>query len=165
MNMKITVRELRKIIRECLEESHAAMPGKWNPVSGEPFDPRDVDLMSTGGLGRPANRELEAEVEESSEEELKEALFGPGEKAKFVKSSAEEMSRKYPDFFAYVKAKLGSAINKASFAIDKSGLLSRGVPYVAPADTNMPVIFFNAAEKKFDFNSSVSLASEIKSAK
>lgn len=154
--MKITVGQLRAIIRECLEEG-ADAPGRWRASSGEPVDPDEVDLMTTAGLGR---RRDEAELEE----DLQEALFGPGEKAKFVGSSPEEMSRKYPEFFAYAKAKLGRGFANASFAIDKSGLLSRGVPYVAPEDTNLPVIFWNAAEKKFDFNSSVSLAREIRAA-
>lgn len=48
--MKIRVDELRDLIRTVLNEE-AWVPGRWFPESGEPVDPDDVELMSSGGLG------------------------------------------------------------------------------------------------------------------
>jgi hypothetical protein len=218
--MKISVKQLRQIIRECLAEQ-AWVPGRWDPSNGEPYNPEDVDLMTTGGLGHAPHEELEeAELDEDDLEEdfasdlpsppdplpdlredglwdnirarrekglprlkpgqegypktlnvgkkkegVNEALFGPGKKAEFVKATPEEISRKWPDFFAYVRTKLGKDIDRASFAVDKSGFLSRGVPYVAPANTNLPVISWNYEDEVPEFNGSISLSSMIKSAK
>lgn len=48
--MKIRLSHLRRIIRETLDEQ-GWVPGRWYPDNGEPLDPDDVGLMSTGGLG------------------------------------------------------------------------------------------------------------------
>jgi hypothetical protein len=47
--MKISVRQLRRIIREALEE-HGWVPGRWYPSSGEPVDDEDLDRMGHGGF-------------------------------------------------------------------------------------------------------------------
>jgi hypothetical protein len=67
--MKIKLSELRKIIREVVDQE-ATVPGKWHPSKGEPVDPDDIDLMGTGGLGRPAPETDEDSVEESKERGL-----------------------------------------------------------------------------------------------
>lgn len=48
--MKIRLSDLRRIIRESLEEQGWA-PGRWHPGTGEPLDRDDVGLMGTAGLG------------------------------------------------------------------------------------------------------------------
>lgn len=47
--MKISVRQLRRIIREALEEQ-GWVPGRWYPGSGEPVDAEDLDRMGHGGF-------------------------------------------------------------------------------------------------------------------
>ena len=47
--MKITVRQLRRIIREAIEEQ-GWPPGRWYPGSGEPIDDDDLDRMGHGGF-------------------------------------------------------------------------------------------------------------------
>ena len=49
--MRITIRQLRRIIRETLDEE-GWPPGRWYPGDGEPVDPEEVELMTTAGLGR-----------------------------------------------------------------------------------------------------------------
>lgn len=49
--MKISLTQLRRIIREVVEEE-AGVPGKWFPYDGEPVDQDDLELMATGGLGK-----------------------------------------------------------------------------------------------------------------
>ena len=66
--MKIRVADLRRIIKEVLEEE-SWPPGKWYPGHGEPVDPDDVDLMRTGGMGR------EKDPDESDELKEKQGLW------------------------------------------------------------------------------------------
>ena len=47
--MKITVKQLRKIIQEALEEQ-GWVPGRWYPGSGEPVDGDDLDRLGHGGF-------------------------------------------------------------------------------------------------------------------
>lgn len=59
--MKIRMSQLRKIIKEELEEleelsQDAAVPGRWFPYDGDPVDPDEIKLMGTGGLGRKTRR-------------------------------------------------------------------------------------------------------------
>ena len=63
--MKITVKQLRRIIREALEEQ-GWVPGKWYPGSGEPVDDEDLDRMGHGGF-------RSEEALEEDDEELEEA--------------------------------------------------------------------------------------------
>jgi len=60
--MKITVRQLRRIIREALEEQ-GWVPGRWYPGSGEPVSDEDVERMGNSGF---------LELEELDEEDLEE---------------------------------------------------------------------------------------------
>ena len=48
--MKIRVHQLRKIIREALEED-GWLPGRWYPGTGEPVSDEELDAMGRGGLG------------------------------------------------------------------------------------------------------------------
>ena len=48
--MKIRLSDLRKIIRESLEEQ-GWVPGRWYPGSGEPVADDEVESMVHGGLG------------------------------------------------------------------------------------------------------------------
>ena len=47
--MKITIRQLRRIIREALEEQ-GWVPGRWYPGSGEPVGDEDVERMGNSGF-------------------------------------------------------------------------------------------------------------------
>ncbi len=49
--MKIQLSQLRRIIREVLEEE-AGVPGKFFPVSGEPVTGDEIGSMGKGGLGQ-----------------------------------------------------------------------------------------------------------------
>lgn len=60
--MKITVRQLRRLIRETLEEQ-GWLPGRWYPGSGEPVDDDDLDLLGHGGFR--GDETLEEELEET----------------------------------------------------------------------------------------------------
>lgn len=48
--MKIHIRQLRKIIREALEED-GWLPGRWYPNTGEPVSDEELDVMGHAGLG------------------------------------------------------------------------------------------------------------------
>lgn len=61
--MKITVEQLRRIIREALEEQ-GWVPGRWYPGSGEPVDAKDKERLGNHGF-------LDG-LEELDEEELEE---------------------------------------------------------------------------------------------
>ena len=66
--MKITVFELRKIIRESLEEQ-GWVPGRWMPTTGEPVDREDLERLGQGGFLEPSLEGLEElEEDEASEE-------------------------------------------------------------------------------------------------
>jgi len=58
-HMKIKLSELRRIIRSVLMEQ-AVVPGKWDPVTGEPVKPDDIELMGTGGLGHGDHKDEDA---------------------------------------------------------------------------------------------------------
>jgi hypothetical protein len=62
--MKIQLSQLRRIIRETLEEQ-AWVPGRWYPSSGEPVDDEEVHTMAHGGLGNPDDDKDIDEVSES----------------------------------------------------------------------------------------------------
>lgn len=47
--MKITVKHLRKLIRETLEEQ-GWVPGRWMPTMGEPVDDEDLDRLGHRGM-------------------------------------------------------------------------------------------------------------------
>lgn len=49
--MKIQLSQLRRIIREVLQEE-AGVPGKFFPTSGEPVTGDEIDSMDKGGLGQ-----------------------------------------------------------------------------------------------------------------
>jgi len=57
--MKINVGQLRKIIREVLNEQ-GWVPGRWMP-GGEPIDDEDLEKMGHGGF-------LDSTIEEEEEE-------------------------------------------------------------------------------------------------
>lgn len=61
--MKIRLTELRKIIRETLQEQ-GWVPGRWYPGSGEPVSDEDVQLMGQSGLGSPEDDNKEKQHEE-----------------------------------------------------------------------------------------------------
>lgn len=58
--MKIRLSQLRRIIRETLEEQ-GWPPGKWYPASGEPVEDEEVHSMGHAGLGVPDDEDLEEE--------------------------------------------------------------------------------------------------------
>lgn len=63
--MKITVSNLRKIIREVLEEE-ADVPGRWRAGNGEPVGGKDLDRLAHGGfLFDPVVPEQDDDLDES----------------------------------------------------------------------------------------------------
>jgi hypothetical protein len=49
--MKIKVKDLRRIIREVLEEtSDTFPPGRWTADAGEPADEEDLEDLGSGGF-------------------------------------------------------------------------------------------------------------------
>jgi len=61
--MKLTIAQLRRIIRESLEEQ-GWVPGRWYPGSGDAIDDEDLDRMGHGGFRGDVTRE-EEELEEA----------------------------------------------------------------------------------------------------
>lgn len=59
MSMRITLFELRRIIREVLTEE-SWKPGRFLP-NNEPLDPDEIELMATGGLGRAPREDADLE--------------------------------------------------------------------------------------------------------
>ena len=146
--MKIRLSELRKIIRETINEQ-GWQPGRWYPASGEPVDPDDVSLMGTGGLG-------------DEEENLKEAaLSAKGLK----KSSYEEIQKKFPKFIELVSRKFGDDAKKASFAISSQVLLGLGgkIPLMATDNYEDSVVYWE--DNVLKYNGSYTLADAVKDAK
>ena len=47
--MKLTVAQLRRIIREALEEQ-GWVPGRWMPGTGEPVDREDLERLGNHGF-------------------------------------------------------------------------------------------------------------------
>jgi len=47
--MKITLTQLRRLIREVLEEE-ADVPGRWRAASGEPIGDEDLERLGHGGF-------------------------------------------------------------------------------------------------------------------
>lgn len=68
--MKLSVIELRKIIREALEEQ-GWLPGRWMPTTGEPVSRKDLVKLGHGGFPPPSFNELEEleELEETEDDE------------------------------------------------------------------------------------------------
>lgn len=54
--MFITVRQLRRLIREALDEE-ADVPGRWRASSGEPVDFDDEERLGFGGFPSPLGEE------------------------------------------------------------------------------------------------------------
>jgi len=50
--MKITVSQLRRLIREVLSEE-ADVPGRWRASDGEPVSDEDLVKLGTGGFESP----------------------------------------------------------------------------------------------------------------
>jgi len=49
--MKIKVKDLRRIIREVLEEtSDTFPPGRWTAAAGEPVDDENLENLGSGGF-------------------------------------------------------------------------------------------------------------------
>jgi len=134
--MKISVRQLRMLIREVVAQE-AGVPGKWFPYDGETVDPDEIELMGSGGLGRKKKVNRRS-VDESA---LREGADLSGKKLKA--SSAEEFSKKYEDFFAMLSSKHGRDINDAYFVVSKTGFMSRDIPMVALQNTSMPVMYWD----------------------
>jgi len=63
--MKIRISELRKIVRSILIEQ-GWVPGRWNPVSGEPVSDEDVSCIGTDGLDCKDEEEYAGEEDENS---------------------------------------------------------------------------------------------------
>jgi len=62
--MLITVRQLRRLIREALDEE-ADVPGRWRAGSGEPVDSDDKERLGFGGFPSPLDEE---DVDEGHED-------------------------------------------------------------------------------------------------
>jgi hypothetical protein len=54
--MKLTILQLRRIIREALDEQ-GWVPGRWDPSSGEPVDDEDKEKLGFGGFPSPLDEE------------------------------------------------------------------------------------------------------------
>lgn len=54
--MKLTISQLRRLIREVLEEQ-ADVPGRWRASNGEPVDSDDLDRLGFGGFAAPLEEE------------------------------------------------------------------------------------------------------------
>lgn len=67
--MQIRLSDLRRIIREVLEEQ-SWVPGRWYPSKGEPVDKADIQLMSQAGLGKSSEDESESESKKKENEEV-----------------------------------------------------------------------------------------------
>jgi|LakMenEpi03Aug12_release.lakeMendotaPanAssembly.Ray.scaffolds.fasta_scaffold1349083_1 hypothetical protein len=67
--MKITVSQLRRLIREVLSEE-ADVPGRWRASNGEPVDQKDLERLGYGGFASPIDEEdsVVAQGHESSSE-------------------------------------------------------------------------------------------------
>jgi len=48
--MKITISQLRRLIREVLANQEADVPGRWHASNGEPVDDEDLDRLGHGGF-------------------------------------------------------------------------------------------------------------------
>lgn len=77
--MKITVAELRKVIREVLEEE-ADVPGRWRAGNGEPVKGKDIERLGHGGfLFDPVVPEQDDDLDESDEGETNQGHEDPSE--------------------------------------------------------------------------------------
>lgn len=56
--MKIRLSQLRRIIRETLDEQ-GWVPGRWYPGTVEPVTDEEVEAMTHGGMGLPGEEEEE----------------------------------------------------------------------------------------------------------
>lgn len=57
--MKIRLSQLRRIIRETLDEQ-GWVPGRWYPGTAEPVSDDEVESMTHGGMGVPGDEEDES---------------------------------------------------------------------------------------------------------
>lgn len=57
--MKISVRQLRRLIREVLVNEQGWVPGRWYPGSGKPVDDDEIETMARGGMGKEDSCSLE----------------------------------------------------------------------------------------------------------
>lgn len=64
--MKISVRQLRRLIREALREE-ADVPGRWRASNGEPVDSEDLERLGYGGFPSPFE---EGDLDESESDGL-----------------------------------------------------------------------------------------------
>jgi hypothetical protein len=62
--MKITIANLRRLIREALTTEEADVPGRWRASNGEPVDDEDMERLGTGGFEFPVDSEEEFLVPE-----------------------------------------------------------------------------------------------------
>lgn len=146
--MKIRLSQLRRIIRETLDEQ-GWVPGRWYPGDGEPVDSDDIELMDAGGLGR----------ENPEDEDLNEAsLTTKG----LRKATYDEIRKRYPEFLEALMNRVGGDVARASFAISPQGPFGMGkIPLMAPVRVSDPVVYWDDGLK---YNASASLADAIRDA-
>lgn len=70
ISMKLTITQLRRLIREALVSEEADVPGRWRASNGEPIDDDDKDRLGYGGFVAPIDEE---ELEEGKK---KNTLWG-----------------------------------------------------------------------------------------
>jgi len=104
ISMRITIAQLKRLIRETLTSEEAEVPGRWTATSGEPIDDEDEERRGYGGFVDPIGDELE---------ETKNTLWGnirarrkagkprlkPGQKGypKTLDVESQEMSQGHED--------------------------------------------------------------------
>lgn len=72
--MLITVRQLRRLIREALREE-ADVPGRWRASNGEPVDSKDLERLGYGGFPSPFE---EGDLDESESDDLDQGELDQG---------------------------------------------------------------------------------------
>ena len=152
--MKVRLSHLRGIIRETLEEQ-GWVPGRWNPTSGEPVDPEDVDKMSTGGMDGPGDEtEFDLELHEAS-------LTA----AKLRRATFQEVAKKFPRFVEALTNRAGVDPASVAFAFSSQGMMGLGgtVPLAATDRPSDPVYYWESNMLKY--NSSMSLADAVRNAR
>ena len=117
--MKIRLSELRRIIRDTIEEQ-AWVPGRWYPGTGEPVSDDEVEAMGQSGLGQ----------EDEEGDDLNEASISPQD---LKKASYADINDKFPDFIEYLNTTNKEFMSTATFAVSPQGFmgLGRKVPVVA----------------------------------
>lgn len=147
--MKIRLSQLRRIIRETIEEQ-GWVPGRWNPTQGEPVDREELDLLGTLGL-----EDEDSEINEEA------SLTTKG----LVGVDWETIAKRFPEFARQVKNAYKGDLKRASFAVSKQGFLGMGksVPLVAFDSPSMPVVYWD--DDVLKTNSSVSLGDAVRKSK